>query len=111
MGLFKKKKQDEYEHFYGNNQESDVEIVETEYGEIYDEVYDEEGSFVPCDYCNGYIKWKDGTYICSDCGQTMSRDVFFNYIGAEPPGPECLTCDNLYPGCVICHHGYINDDD
>jgi hypothetical protein len=39
----------------------------------------------------------------------MDRAVFFRYIGATPPGPECLTCDNLYPGCMTCPYGYTNE--
>lgn len=113
MGLFgfgkKKKKQEEYDYIYNNGSKSDAELFEPTFGEVYDDVYDEEGNFVYCDYCNSELKWKDGIYVCPNCGQTMTRSEFFNYIGAEPPGPECITCDNLYPGCVICHYGYVED--
>lgn len=68
----------------------------------YDDVYNEQGDAVLCDKCGHDIYWKDSVYICPQCGQTMSRRVFFDYIGAVPPRPECLTCDNLYPGCVTC---------
>ena len=78
--------------------------------ESYDEVYDEDGNSVFCDGCGGEIKWKNGVYICPSCGKTMSREEFFNYIGAEPPGKECLTCDNLYPGCIICPYGYVDEE-
>lgn len=111
MGLFgfgKKKKQEEYDYIYNNNSKSDAELFEPDVGEVYDDVYDEDGDFVIC-ACGEEIKWKDGVYICPNCGQTMTRSEFFNYIGAEPPGPECITCDNLYPGCVICHYGYVED--
>lgn len=77
--------------------------------ESYEDVYDEDGFSVQCDMCNSIIKWKDGLYICPDCGQTFSRPEFFNYIGAEPPGEECTSCDNIYPGCTVCPHGYVDD--
>ncbi len=82
----------------------------TEYHSIYDEVYDEEGAVVICDLCGSEMIWKNSQYICSGCGQVMERSVFFNYIGAEPPGSKCVICDNLYPGCVVCPYGYIEDD-
>lgn len=76
----------------------------------YDDVYDEDGDVVYCDRCGSEIKWKDGQYTCPDCGQIMSRKIFFEYIGADPPDEICLICDNLYPGCVICPYGYVKDD-
>lgn len=112
MGLFsfgKKKKNEEYDYIYNNINHSDIETTEPVFGEVYDDVYDENGDAVFCDCCGNEIKWKDGIYICPECGQTMSRSVFFNYIGAEPPGIECETCSNLYPGCIICPHGYVED--
>jgi len=115
MGLFdfgKKKKKEEYDYIYNSTKHpDDVEIAEPIFGEVYDDVYDEEGYFVYCDCCNNELKWKDGIYICPNCGQTMNRAEFFNYIGAEPPGPNCITCVELYPGCAFCPYGYINDDD
>ena len=75
----------------------------------YDDVYDEAGDAVYCDHCGTEIYWKDGIYICPYCGKAMDRAVFFRYIGATPPGPECLTCDNLYPGCMNCLYGHDND--
>ena len=74
----------------------------------YDDVYDEYGETVQCDNCGEDIYWKEGIYVCPRCGRTMSRAAFFNYIGAIPLGPECLTCDNLYPGCATCPYGYID---
>lgn len=74
----------------------------------YDTVYDEDGSEVLCDICGAEMIWQNDQYTCSGCGQTMERSEFFNYIGAEPPGPECEFCDNLYPGCVVCPHGYVD---
>ena len=77
----------------------------------YDEVYTEDGDTVNCDMCQGEIKWKDGRYECPRCKQVMSREVFFNHIGANPPGDECIACASLYPGCVFCPHGYVDDED
>lgn len=115
MGLFsfgKKNKKEEYDYIYNNINHSDIETTEPVFGEtyedVYDNVYDEDGDFVHC-VCGGTIKWKDGIYICPDCDETLSRLEFFNYIGANPPGPECVTCMNLYPGCVICPYGYVED--
>ena len=64
--------------------------------DLYSDVYDEDG------------KWReeDGAYVCSGCGQVFTRADFFNFIGAEPPGKECYTCDCLYPGCMTCPYGY-----
>lgn len=111
MGLFGfGKKKEEYDYIYNGVKKSDnIEIIEPIFGEVYDDVYDENGDSVFCDICGNEIKWKEGIYICPDCGQTMSRSVFFNYIGAEPPGPECVSCANLYPGCIICPYGYVED--
>lgn len=74
----------------------------------YDDVYDENGGAVYCE-CGAEICWRDGVYICPQCGKTMSRQTFFDYIGAKPLGEACLRCDNLYPGCMSCPYGYLND--
>lgn len=105
MGLFDifKKSKDEYNNIYG-----ETDVANT--SEVYEDVYDEEGNFVYCDYCNSLLTYKDGIYICRDCGQTFSRSEFMNFIGAEPPGPECATCSNQYPGCIVCPYGYVNDE-
>lgn len=81
------------------------------YDESYEDVWTEDGDVVNCDelYCNGEIRWRDGQYICPECGQIMSRAVFFNHIGADPPGKECVTCNELYPGCISCPRGYVKD--
>lgn len=76
----------------------------------YDDVFDENGDGVYCDMCGAEMTYKDGQYSCSECWRTMDRNSFFDYIGASPPGPECASCDNLYPGCIICPYGYVNDD-
>lgn len=78
--------------------------------ETYEDIYDEDGYSVHCDVCDSIMKWKDGLYVCPGCGQSMDRPEFFNYIGAEPPGEECISCENIYPGCVCCPHGYIDED-
>ena len=72
----------------------------------YDDVYDKNGDYIYCESCNTEIRWKDGQYVCPQCGKVMSREVFFRYAGIEPLGPACLECDNLYPGCYSCPHGY-----
>lgn len=82
-----------------------------EYGKIYrvdmkdewaNSAYDENGESVLCDICSSEIKWnpKERLWYCPECGQQMSRAVYFDYIGADPPGADCLTncCEN-YPFC------------
>lgn len=107
MGLFNflKRDKDEYNTIYDDSSEY------SDNSEVYEDVYDEDGYFVYCDLCNAELKWKDGNYICPECGQILNRSEFMNYIGAEPPGPECVTCDNQYPGCIVCPYGYINDNE
>lgn len=82
-----------------------------EYSEIYkldmreewmNTAYDENGEAVFCDICGGELKWngESGIWCCRDCGQEMTRSVYFDFIGAEPPGAECLTnCRENYPFC------------
>lgn len=74
----------------------------------YSDVYDENGNVVLCDLCGSEVKWReeDCVYVCQGCGQTFTKAEFFNFIGAEPPGRECYTCDCLYPGCITCPYGY-----
>lgn len=96
---------DEYSEIY-NEDKIVFESVDT----FYDYAYDEEGDSVYCDYCGSEIIFQDGEYTCLGCGQVMDRKTFFNYIGAEPPGKECLTCTNLYPGCMICPYGYVEEE-
>jgi len=119
-----RKKKDEYEEIYGLDDdvydpdedeiEDDLEEYPIEFFDdpSYEEIYDENGeySLVQCDSCQETIRWKNGDYICPNCGTVMNRSEFFNCIGAEPPGIECSTCNNLYPGCVICPYGYIKDN-
>lgn len=79
------------------------------YEEVYSEVYDTDGDTVTCDRCYDEIKWRerDGVYMCRSCGRSFSRKEFFDYIGVIPPGEACYDCDNLFPGCMWCPHGYI----
>ena len=76
----------------------------------YEDIYDAEGdiALVQCNNCEDKIRWKDGEYICPNCGSVMNRAELFNCIGVEPLGPECLTCGNLYPGCAVCPYGYVD---
>ena len=74
-------------------------------------VYDEEGNWVECDECRTPLVWEDGQYYCPTCEEYWSRETFFDYIGAELPGDECLTCDNCYPGCIVCPYGYEDEDE
>lgn len=77
--------------------------------------YDESGDAVICNICGDEMKWNPvgRKWYCPDCGQEMSRPIYFNYIGAEPPGVECLTncCEN-YPFCKkVCERYLIDPTD
>lgn len=76
--------------------------------------YDENGDVAVCDICGAEMKWslERHEWYCPDCGQTMNRALYFNHIGAEPPGMECLTncCEN-YPFCKKTCERYIIDSD
>lgn len=64
--------------------------------------YDEDGNSVNCDICDGELKFNKRKCIwcCSDCGREMNRDLYFQYIGAEPSGEKCLKqCKTNYPFC------------
>lgn len=95
-----------------------------EYNEIYkldmkDEwmnaAYDENGDSVCCDICGEEMRWHpdDGVWRCRECGQEMTRAVYFDYIGAAPPGSECLTsCRENYPFCKkYCERYFIDPGD
>ena len=84
-----------------------------EEGTVFSEAYDEEGNSVCCPSCGDEMYFKDGTniFVCLSCGYEMDRQEYFDYIGAEPPGEECKTCDSLYPGCIWCTYGYVKDED
>lgn len=95
-----------------------------EYNDIYqldmhdewlNSAYDEDGNSVQCDICGCDMKWSPEArlWFCPDCEQTMERAVYFNYIGAEPPGIDCLTnCLENYPLCKqYCERHLIDPDD
>lgn len=107
--------EDEYYNWYlGGPFELDFENGDFPYDHtVYSDVYTEEGETVRCLSCGAEIKWKDETYqyICPNCEEIMGRTDLFNHIGADPPGLECATCNNLYPGCISCPYGYVDDDD
>lgn len=97
---------------------------QNEYDEIYkidmrsewlNSAYDENGNAVLCDLCGEEMKWNPRKHIwfCPDCGQEMSRAVYFNHIGADFPGRECLTnCRENYPICKrSCERFSIDPDD
>lgn len=97
--------QDEYDEIY----ELDVR------DEWMNAAYDEEGDIAVCDICGAEMRWDQGNdeWYCPECGQIMNRAIYFNHIGAEPPGADCLTncCEN-YPFCKkICDRYSIDPDD
>lgn len=79
----------------------------------YSEVFDEDGGGVTCDRCGEDMLFDENNsdYACSCCGRRMSRAEFFYYIGAQLPGDECISCNELYPGCQWCPHGLVEEDD
>lgn len=81
--------------------------------EYYNGAYDDDGNDVVCDFCGGEMKFRDGEWYCTECGQTMDRATYFNHIGAEPPGDGCMHgCDENYPLCKKwCSRYEIDPDD
>ena len=77
--------------------------------------YDENGDCVVCDICSEEMKWSGSghEWFCPGCGQKKTRIQFFNHIGAEPPGSDCLTrCNENYPFCKkYCDRYPIDPDD
>ena len=77
--------------------------------------YDEEGGVAVCDICGQELRWNPTRHMwtCPGCGQEMNRAVYFNHIGAEPPGRDCLTsCYENYPFCKkSCVRYSISSDD
>lgn len=59
-----------------------MEIIELD--DSYENVYDQDGDYVYCDYCGDEIKMKEGEYVCPGCGQVMDLQTFLNYIGFDP---------------------------
>lgn len=95
-----------YSNLYDNSRE------EKAYFEWTDGCYDEDGMGVTCDDCYGNIFWKDGNYICKDCGKVFERVEYFNYIGADPPDSKCIFCKENYPICKRwCSEIEIGPDD
>lgn len=87
--------EDEYEGY--------AEVYEVDvHDEWVNSAYDEEGGAVPCDLCDSEMRWDPERRIwyCPECERAMDRAVYFNYIGANPPGPDCITnCLENYPFC------------
>lgn len=74
-------------------------------------VFDEDGNEVHCPLCGGPMIFdSNNRYVCSECQTIMERGEFFDYIGVESLGPECLTCNSLYPGCEMCPYGYVVEE-
>ena len=76
--------------------------------------YDESGDTVLCDVCSSELKWdrKRILWCCPKCGREMDRPAFFNYIGANPPGYDCITnCRENYPFCKKTCEVYLIDPD
>ena len=63
---------------------------------------DEDEDGVLCPACRDfelYMEEDGGHYFCPACGERITRAEFFDYIGAQLPGPVCLSCSQNYPGC------------
>lgn len=77
--------------------------------------YDEEGNGITCSRCDMDYGWdpKKHDYYCRGCGERMSREEFFAFIGAQPPGPDCMSvCRTNYPFCKRdCIRHDIDPDD
>ena len=77
--------------------------------------YDENGDTSVCDMCGGDMRWNPvmQNWYCRECEQIMDRPTYFNHIGANPPGPECITnCQENYPFCKKhCDHYKIDPND
>lgn len=77
--------------------------------------YDEEGGQVHCDACGEELRWdsQNRSWRCVNCGYERTRIKYFDYIGANPPGPKCLAqCMENYPLCKRwCPWYKIDPDD
>ena len=83
---------DEYEEFYRVNAGSEWLCG----------AYDEDGDQVYCEACGEEVSFDPAfrEWRCSNCGMSKSRIQFFGYIGANPPGPKCISqCGENYPVC------------
>lgn len=117
---------DMYFEFEGEKLEDDEDDEEENYPWIYDiqevdihdelvnSAYDESGNAVPCRMCTGEMKWSPSkrVWYCPECDYEFDREDFFCYIGANPPGPKCITCLENYPYCKkYCAFYDIDPDD
>lgn len=99
---------DDYDYIYGEDEENSECDDTDEYMELYEidttdayynGAFDEDGGEVICSYCGGELRFRDEYWECLDCGMTMNRAEYFNYIGAEATYPECTSCGDNYPLC------------
>mgnify|MGYP002866765505 FL=1 len=86
-------------------------VFSNEYAEIWEVdqksewmngAYTEDGDDVQCEWCGGRVMWDPETrgYKCRECLTEFSRAQHFIFIGAEPPGPACMSiCRENYPFC------------
>ena len=100
--------EDDYDYIYGEDEEKTTIDDVDEYIEIYkvdttdayyNGAFDEDGGEVICGCCGGELRFRDDYWECQNCGATMDRTEYFNYIGAESTYPECITCGDNYPVC------------
>lgn len=102
-----------------NHERHDDEYTEIYRVDMRDEwmnaAYDETGNAAVCGLCGAELRWNPvmECWYCPDCGQEMNRVEYFDFIGAQPPGAQCLTncCEN-YPFCKkYCERYAIDPDD
>lgn len=79
--------------------------------------YDDNCAAVFCEHrdCDSELRFDPvlHDWYCPECGARMDRKDYFDYIGANPPGPACLhDCDENYPWCKhICDRYDIDPND
>jgi hypothetical protein len=64
--------------------------------------YTEDGDEALCDVCSEALRWNPEAayYECKSCGRVLDRALYFQLIGANPPGIDCLSqCRENYPFC------------
>ena len=105
------KHKDDYIYLYGGEGEPhtpEESVLDDEYIKLYKEdstdafvngAFDDEGDEVLCDCCGGELRYRNFKWVCEDCGESMDRADYFNYIGAEPPFEYCKSCIENYPVC------------
>ena len=98
--------EDEEDEDYDENDEERLELYQIDTTDAYyNGAFDEDGDEAICSCCGGELRFRDDYWECLDCGATMDRLEYLNYIGAEPPFEECLTCGDNYPLCrKWCHN-------